>query len=192
MPSTEALSGEKVKGVIFIDFVKGLRRLKDERLFRYLNEEDKSVVAGVIFASGWYPLETYHRVLIAFWEVLAEKNPEVAREWGKVFGTRIFENIYQDTIAVRNAAEGIQSFIFISKTFFTHAFLEEISLSHTGAQLRVVRKVETPVADEVFFYILCGAIEKFIELAGGKNPRVSFSHKILEIQRHVIFDLHWD
>lgn len=192
MPPQEMISLEKVKGTIFIDFVKTLRRLKDERLYQYLTNEDREIVSGVIFASGWYPLATYHRVLVAFWEVIAEKNPAAAREWGRMFGTRVFESIYKDTITIGNVSDGVKSFIFISKTFFTHAHLEEVSLSAHHAQLRVVRKVESPVADEVFFYILCGALERFVEMSGGSNPRVTFGQKVLEIQRHVIFDLHWD
>ena len=87
---------EKVKRIVFIDFVKTIRNANDDLMLGYLTEKDGEVVSGVVFPGGWYPMDTFGRCLTAVFEVWGDKNPENARTWGKVFGGKIFAYVYKE------------------------------------------------------------------------------------------------
>jgi NDP-sugar pyrophosphorylase family protein len=76
---------DRIKGSIFIFFVKIIRRAKDERLMMYLTEEDKEIIAGRIFPSSWYPIDTFWRCLKAFYEVFGQRKPKECPGVGKGF-----------------------------------------------------------------------------------------------------------
>ena len=187
------LEKEKVKGIVFIDFVKTIRNAKDERLWGYLTEKDRDVVSGVVFPGGWYPMDTFGRCLTAVFEVLGDRNPENARTWGKVFGGKIFSNVYKE-ISYRVASDvpdSLKRFILISKTFFSDSALELVGLEKQSARLRVTRIPDLP-AVSIYFYVLSGCIEVYIELSGGKNVRVEFSQTEVNGKKEVVFTARWD
>jgi len=184
---------EKVKGTIFVDFVKTIRSSKDDRILSYLTEKDREVISGMIFPSGWYQLDTFLRCLTAVYEVVGDKKPGNARMWGRVFGSRIFSGIYQDT---KFGNEGdvlvaLKGFALTSKTFFTDSGLEMVSSEGKKAVFRVTRVTEIP-AITIFFHVLAGSLEVYIEMSGGQNPRVSFAEKVVDGKKEVVYETLWD
>ncbi|MDD5223895.1 MAG: hypothetical protein PHE84_07880 [bacterium] len=184
---------EKVKGIVLIDFVKTIRNAKDERLFSYLTEKDRNIVSGVIFPGGWYPLDTFGRCLTAVFEVLGEKNPENARTWGRIFGGKIFSNVYKEISysAASDVPDALKRFALISKTFFSDSSLELTALDRQSARLRVIRIPELP-AIPIYFHVLAGCIEAYIELSGGKNARVECSQTEVNNKKEAVFSARWD
>ncbi|MCX5858558.1 MAG: hypothetical protein NT056_01455, partial [Proteobacteria bacterium] len=143
-----------------------------ERLFSSLTEKDRDIVAGVVFPGGWYPTNTFGRCLTAVFEVLGEKNPENARTWGKIFGGKIFSDVYKEISysVADDVPDALKRFILISKTFFSASSLELIALDRQSARLRVTRVPDLP-AVSIYFHVLSGCLEAYIELAGGGNAR---------------------
>jgi hypothetical protein len=184
---------EKVKGVIFLDFVKTIRTSKDDRILSYLTEKDREVISGMIFPSGWYQLDTFLHCLTAVYEVLGEKKPENARMWGRVFGGKIFTGIYKDIIFSNDndIMVALKGFALTSKTFFTDSGLEMIYADGKKAGFRVTRVPQLP-AITIFFHVLAGSLEVYIEMAGGKNPRVSFTEKVVNGKKEVVYETLWD
>jgi hypothetical protein len=184
---------EKVKGIVFVDFVRTIRAAKDPRIFKYLEEKDKEVISGVIFPSSWYPLDTFGRCLTALFDVIGNKKPENARMWGRVFGGKIFSGIYKD-IKFSNDSDilvALKGFALTSKSFFADSGLEMISSEGKKADFRITRVPENP-ATTIFFHVLAGSVEVYIEMAGGKNPRVGFTEKIAGGKKEVTYEAAWD
>ncbi|MDD5223894.1 MAG: hypothetical protein PHE84_07875 [bacterium] len=184
---------EKVKGTIFVDFVKTIRSSKDERILSYLTEKDREVISGLIFPSGWYQLDTFLRCLTAVFEVLGDKKPENARMWGRVFGAKIFTGVYKDIkfTGDKDVPVALKGFALTSKTFFTGSGLEQVFAEGKKARFRVTRVTELP-AITIFFHVLAGCLEVYIEMAGGQNPQVSFTEKVIDGKKEVVFETLWD
>ena len=184
---------EKVKGSVFIYFVKVMRKAKDERAFGYLTDEDKAIVAGKIFPSIWYPIDTFWRCVKACYEVFGERRPANAREWGKVFGIQMMQDIYKDSVSSFTDGDiptAIQTFSQLSRSFFSPSQIELVSIDSRSAQLRLTQPGDDPAA-KIFYFVICGGLEKFVEMAGGENPRASFSEAATDEMRHVVFNVNW-
>jgi len=188
-----AESDIKVKGSIFLIFVKTIRGSKDERLYRYLNDEDKKIISGRIFPSGWYPMDTFWHCLRACYEVFGEKKPKNAREWGKVMGIQLLTGTYKDVLSTANSdlPSAVKTFALISKTFFSHSHFEVVSLEAKKARLKLTQVSDNPAA-MVLYFIICGFLEKYIELAGGKNCRTNFSEMVENDKKNVVFEASWE
>lgn len=183
----------KVKGSIFVIFVKIIRGTKDERLNRYLSDEDRKIISQRIFPSGWYPMDTFWHCLRACYEVFGEKKPRNAREWGKVMGIQLLTGTYKDVLSTANTdlPSAVRTFAMVSKTFFSHSHFELNSLEGRNAKLKLTQASDNSAA-MVFYFIICGFLEKYIELAGGKNCRVNFSEMVENDKKTVIFDANWE
>jgi len=191
MTTTE--SEIKIKGSIFLIFVKIIRGSKDERLYRYLNEEDKKIISGRVFPSGWYPMDTFWHCLRACYEVFGEKKPKNAREWGRVMGIQLLTGTYKDVLPTANTdlPSAVKTFTLISKTFFSHSHFELVSLEGRNAKLKLTQVSDNSAA-MIFYFIICGFLEKYIELAGGKNCRTNFSEMVENDNKTVVFDANWE
>lgn len=184
---------KKVKGSVFIYFVKVMRKAKDERIFEYLTEEDKALVNGKIFPSLWYDIDIFWRCVRACYDVFGERRPANAREWGKVFGVQMIKDIYKDSMSSFTEGDiptAIQTFSRLSKSFFSPSQIEIVSIDPQNAQLILTQPAADPSA-KIFYFIICGGLEKFVEMAGGKEPRASFSEAASGAEKHIVFNVHW-
>jgi hypothetical protein len=101
---------------------------------------------------------------------------------------------YKDAIsslAQEDIPTAIKNFSLISKTFFSHSHFEPISIESQSARLQLTQATDNPAA-MIFYFIICGALEKLVEVIGGRNPRASFSEKVVDDKKVVMFDIHWD
>lgn len=183
----------EIKGSVFIFFVKAIRQIKDERIYQFLTEEDRVLVSGRIFPSGWYPLDTFWRIVSAIYKIYGEENPSIAREWGKTLGYQMLKNIYREQMTssrLENPASSLKYLCTISKTFFSHAFLTPVSIEPGKTILRITKPSKNP-ASKIFYLILSGAFEKLVEVTGGKKPSVDISETLIKNEKSVDFIIRW-
>ena len=185
---------EQVKGSVIVFFVKYLRKSKDQRVYDYLTEEDRAIISQRIFPSSWYPLDTFWRILTAFYEVYGEKNPEALRQWGKSFGFQSLTEIYKDLqtfIRENPIPESIKYFCRLTKSFFSYTRLEPVSVGNRNAVLTLTNPGEHP-AEKIFYQIIGGYLEKVIERGGGMNPQIELREASAEDKPSIEFHLAWE
>lgn len=186
---------DRVKGSVIMFFIKYLRSTKDSRVLNSLTEDDQRLIKETIFPSSWYPLETFWRILLAFYEVYGERNPQNAREWGRSFGFDSLTAIYTDLSAYieqNTTSSSIEYFCIISKSFFSHTRLEPVTLDidSKNVRLRITRTSKNP-GERIFYFLLCGYLETLVGRAGGQHPSVEWKENPEADPDRIVFDVIW-
>src|SRR5687767_4482751 len=73
----------RVKGLLFVDYVRMLRAHRDRSWGDYLQPEDQPFLQQTIDPSGWYPMETFERLGIAILQTVAGGDLGLVRHWGR-------------------------------------------------------------------------------------------------------------
>lgn len=92
------MADKMVKGTIFSEYIRMIKMAPDLEWSRYLTEEDLALANEVILASSWYPLETYKRLGVAVFKLMAKQDLKAAWLWGRASldeQIRTYKNIVQ-------------------------------------------------------------------------------------------------
>lgn len=164
----------RVKGSLFLDYVKMIRSNQDKNWDQYLQPADWEIVHGHILPSNWYPFETFARIGWAVFQEVAGGNLELVRAFGRFSIKRLLE-LYKNILVPGDPAASAERLALLHRTFL-----------EGGGQTRVVAqdrhsfryKVFTP-ASEVnapyvlpFYHQIAGNLEELIEQAGGKKIKL--------------------
>jgi len=167
----------KVKGSIFIPWVKAIRSDKTGLYDEHLTEGDKKIMSGLILPSSWYSYETYRNCFNAVSMVVAQNNPETLREWGKEYGKSIMSSVYKRAIQDGDPKLAMEQFVFVFKSMFDFGRLNfELTSDHE----MLVSIEEFDPDCEAWYYVTIGWLEKFIELCLKKEVQAEFAQKSWE------------
>jgi hypothetical protein len=155
----------KVKGSVFITLVKTIRNDKSGVYDKYLTVRDREIISQKILPSFWYPYETYKRCINAVYEVIAKKNPRVAKEWGRSESRALMTNMYSSFIST-NPIDFISTYEMIHKNFYNFGRIEALEV---GKNQVVFKLTNFDVQCVPIFYIIEGWLECGLELCGAKN-----------------------
>ncbi|OGP59542.1 MAG: hypothetical protein A2V67_06215 [Deltaproteobacteria bacterium RBG_13_61_14] len=178
-----------VKGTMVLDIVKTIHGFKDVPWDRHLSPQAMALVSKKILASTWYPEKPVKECFNAIYRVLGGGKPEAAREWGRVNGRRVFEDVYKNLIVPGDPMQSLKKLNIIANAFFkgwTYQFQE---LGTRSIQLKVL---DSDRETEVIYYLIQGWIDVIIEITGGKNARVLIPQKHWEGNESTIIDIRWE
>ncbi len=177
-----------VKGSIFVDLVKIIKSDKSGVYDTYLTNRDRDIIDHKIFPSSWYPFETYKRCLNAIFEVIAKKDPEAAKEWGRVTCKKVMTGVYTTVMKGCDPLTYLQKCETINKQFYDFG-KTEITIEGKN---QAIYKLSGFGADFiVFYYVSEGWVESGIELCGGKNIKSELVTKSWEGQPFTSIRFTW-
>lgn len=157
---------KRAKGSVLIDFVKTIKANKTGVYDKYLTDEDRSIINQRILPNQWYPFDTFKRIVNAIVEVAANKNLEMVRQWGRLYGQAIMGDVYKHLLKQGEPMEYIKKYPVYVRNFYDFGTFEVIEENPTQALV----KMKDFDADFVpLFYIIWGWLEKTLELCGAKN-----------------------
>ncbi|OGP50750.1 MAG: hypothetical protein A2Y79_04570 [Deltaproteobacteria bacterium RBG_13_43_22] len=166
----------KVKGSVFITLVKALKSDKSGVYDKYLTVQDREVISQKILPSFWYPYETYKHGITAIFEVIAKKNPNVAKAWGRTESQSLMTNMYSAFIS-SDPLDFINAYEMIHKSFYDFGKIEVFE----GGKNQVVFKLtDFDVQCVPIFYMIEGWLECGLELCGAKDIKSEFLTKSWE------------
>lgn len=157
---------KRVKGSILIDFVKTIKASKEPAYEKYLTAEDKQLLSQRLLPSAWYPFETFKHFFQAVFEVLAKKNLETVRGWGRIYGESIISGFYKGLIRDGHPLESLQKQPTYLKNMFDFGSQEVKELAPTEA-LVMFRDFDPTFVP--LYYMMFGWMERSLEMCGGKN-----------------------
>jgi len=167
----------KVKGSIFIPWVKAIKADKSGSYDDYLTQEDKEILAGLILPSSWYSFETYKHCFNAVSSVFARNNPETVRLWGREYSNQIMGSVYKRAIQYGDPKLAMEQFEYVFKSMFNFARVDTKIVSDT----ELIFSIEEYDPDfELCYHLFRGWLEKFIELCLKKEVRSEFLQKTWE------------
>jgi hypothetical protein len=163
-----------VKGSVFIDLVRIIKKDKSGVYDKYLTNEDREIISQKMWPSTWYPYETYKRCLKAIFEVVAKNDLEVAKEWGRLVCQAVMTSVYKGLLKGLDPFSFIQQFESINRSLYDFGKTEIVAEGKNQA----LYKLSSFDAQFVpLYYIMQGWMERGLELCGAKNIKCEFVTK---------------
>jgi hypothetical protein len=163
----------RVKGTLFVDYVRMLRANKDADWSRYLQPADLAFLGQRIDPDGWYPMESFERMGVAILAEVARGELDLVREFGRMQAEVIGQS-QPDLVAPGNPTESLMRFQVMRNSFFDYQAVE-IAYVYDGEAALEVRYGMGPVAEEAASLQTMGFFEKLLELAGAQGVSARFS-----------------
>jgi hypothetical protein len=178
-----------VKGSIFITIVRIIKKDKSGVYSKYLTTKDREILNQQILTSTWYPFETYKHCLTAIFEVVAKKDLEVAKQWGRLECQAAMTTIYAGIITGRDPMSFLKRYEIVHKNFFDFG---KIDITVEGKNRILYKSSEFDVGFVPLYYLTQGWIERGLELCGAKNIKCEFTSKGWEGQPFTAMRFTWN
>ena len=184
----------RVKGTLMVDYVKMIKANPQLNWNDFLKPEDWKIIESRILPSVWYPFDTFQRLGVAIFKIIAKSDVETAKLWGKLRAKELFTVTYKSLGESPDPITAIKKYIAIRNTF-TNFKMFEMEIEEIGPkQIKIMSKsVESRhEGNEAFTWQVMGSIEKLIELTGGKNPKFKILAKEWRGDTHTISEWTWE
>ena len=161
------MSTRRVKGELFADYVRMIRRRKDVDWTRKLTAEDLGYLREAIDPSGWYPMEVFERLGDAILAVIAGNDVQAVRLWGRFSVEPLVEH-HPTLLAKGDPVESLRRFQVLRSTFFDFSAIEVATFTTGHAELEIHYHMG-PIAEEAASYQAMGFFEGLLDLAGATD-----------------------
>jgi hypothetical protein len=179
----------RVKGTLFVDYVRMLRTKKDADWSTHLTPSDLKYLSQRIEPNAWYPMETFERMGLA---ILDEITPDLdlVRAWGR---SQIdwLAQIHPNLVVPGDARETLMRFRVLRASFFDYEALE-ISDLCDGEGVVTVAYGMGPRAEEAAAHQTLGFFERLLEAAGASGRRVWFASKSWDDDLVTTIQMRWE
>lgn len=182
-------SGRRVRGVLFVDYVRMVRGRKDVAWDVHLHEEDLALVASRVDPEGWYPMETFERLGVAILDKIAHGQLEGVRMWGR-FQVAAVTKQSPMLLAPGEPRETLMRFGVLNKSFFEYEALGVTDLTDEDAKVWI-RYGMGKVAEETASWQSLGFLEGLLEAAGAREVDARFTARAWDGADRTIIALHW-
>ena len=179
-----------VKGTLFLDYVRMLRKRKQVDWSKYLNQEDMELLNQMILPSNWYPLETYQRMGVAVLHEISKGDNEMARAWGRGAMDELV-GIYKTLVKPGQPLDSMKKFQVLRSRFFDFEGLEVVPKEDKRVHV-IVDVAFGGVADEAYAFQMLGSFERLLELSGAKNIQFEIIKKAWEGEPNSVLDISWE
>jgi len=188
------MEDRKVKVTLLIDYIRMIRANSDKDWNKYLKPEDWEVVNGRILPSVLYPFGTFQRCGMATFYLIAEKDLNLVKLFGRVSGEQMFKNVYRTVEQAPDPVSALERFIMIRNQLDNFEMfkleLEKVDEKHIKLHSNSFDPKEWGA--EQFTWQMMGVFERLIELTGGKNPKIDIISKEWEGAPETISDWTWE
>lgn len=165
----------RVKGVLFADYVRMIRRSKSVDWARHLDAQELALAAGRVEPDAWYPMEAFERLGNAILAEVARGDLQAVRLFGRA-SVQPLVGQYPALIAPGDPMESIMRFHVLRSTFFDFPAMSVVMLTPEQAELSIHYHMG-PVAEEAASVQALGFFEGLLELAGAGEVRARFSRE---------------
>ncbi|OGP56134.1 MAG: hypothetical protein A2V67_05105 [Deltaproteobacteria bacterium RBG_13_61_14] len=178
-----------VKGTLFLDYVRMIRKRKNVDWSKYLTPQDQKVLSQMVLPSEWYPLETFQHCGVAILHEIAQGDVEAVRAWGRASMDelmKVYKNLAQET----DPHKATEKFQLLRRRFFDFEGLEVIPQAGNRIQVKVDMAFGG-VADEAYAYQILGTLERLLLVSGAKNVQFQFLQKAWKGAPNTVIELSW-
>ncbi len=165
----------RVKGTLFVDYVRMLRSRRDVDWSKHLEAVDLSFLVQRIEPDSWYPMETFERMGLAILVEIASNDLEMVRAFGRMSIDWLVSQ-YANLVAKFDPRDTLMRFQVLRRSFFDYAALEMTSVSDGEATLTIAYGMG-PRAEEAASWQTLGFFERLLEVAGASQVRAWFSSR---------------
>jgi len=179
----------RVKGTLFVDYVRMLRGHKSADFSAYLAPEDLSFLVQRIEPETWYPMESFERMGLAILDTIAHGDLETVRAFGRVSIDWLCRQ-HPTLLAPGDPRDTVMRFQVLRQSFFDYGALEISSVSD-GEAAMVVGYGMGKRAEEAASWQTLGFFERLLEVAGAKDVQAWFSKRSWAGDLTTLIQLRW-
>ena len=188
LPRGPALT-RRVKGTLFVDYVRMLRMHKDVDWSTRLEPADLALLKTRIEPGAWYPMDSFERLGLAILNVVAGGQLALVHDFGRASVDWILLDEPR-LLAQRDPRESLMRFHVLRQSFFDYPALEVRSLTDREACI-VIDYQMGPVAEEAAAQQTLGFFERLLEVAGATAVTASFSRTRWGGAPQSVLELRW-
>ena len=179
----------RVRGHLFLDYVRMVRGRKDVDWSRYLDADDCLFLDARIDPRGWYPMATFERLGLGILHEIGHGQLEGARMWGRfqVVATR---KQFPELVAEGEPRETLMRFRILGRGFFDFPAVEVDSVEENEA-LVVIDYRMSKLAEETACWQSRGFFEGLLEAAGASEATGRFLEQGWDGTGPTRLALHW-
>lgn len=179
---------KKVKGTVFSEYVRMIKNNRSLDWDKYLTEDDWKLVNEMILPSTWYPVESYARMGLAVFKLLAGGDVNAAWNWGRLSLdglTKVYKNLISD-----DPYESMRKFAMIQRSLANFALIE---VEKEGENtLHIVLQVNFGEEEDMAYaYQMGGMLERTAELSAPGKATVTIIKKTWEGDAQTVFEMKW-
>jgi hypothetical protein len=178
-----------VKGILFVDYVRMIRRSKGTDWSRALEPEDMGLVLSRIAIDGWYPMESFERLGNAILENLTKGEVLAARLWGRMSVAPMLASS-PTLVSPLDPIETLMRFRVLRSTFFDFEALFVTTLVLDHAEILVGYQMGAK-AEEAASYQTMGFFERLLELASATEIHAEFKERSWAGDPRTVLALRW-
>ena len=179
----------QVKGSMMMFVVKGVRAAGVEHFEPLLTVEDRGYLTQRILPINWYPFANYKRLFDSLVSVVARGNTGTIRQWGRDYGSTILESVYRSVVVPGDPFRSLKNYEQRFTSFYDFGTLEVTDTGPGAAELEI-RNFDA--SWESIYQMIHGWLERTVELAGGRNPRVAFKARSWTGDPSTVYRISWD
>lgn len=181
---------DRVRGFLFVDYVRMIRGNKAVDWSKHLEPEDLSIIEGRVEPEGWYPMKTFERLGLAILHEVAKGSLDGVRMWGR-FQVDAVRKQFPHLVAEGDPRDTMMRFGVLAASFFDDGTLEVVSADDDHAVVSLAYRMGRD-AEETASTQSLGFFERLVEVSGGKNVSARFKAKAWEGAPRTVIDLYWD
>lgn len=186
----EEIYSRRVKGVLFLDYIKMIKSRKEVDWSKYLKPEDLAYLDQQIIETEWYPMESFERMGVGILREIAGGSLKGVRWWGSQ-SVEALVQMYPDLVCPGDPRESLMRFIILRRSFFDYGAFELLFIAGDYAKIGINYGMGR-IAEEAACYQALGFFERLLALSGALNLRYRFSRKAWEGEETTILELHWE
>ena len=162
----------RVKGILFVDYVRIVRAHPGAASSPYLEPADLPFLEQEIDLAAWYPMTVFERLGLAILDMIAARDLELVRKWGRTSVARVTAGV-EGLVAAGDPRESLMRFQIFRRAFFDFDALSMLQVNDTSADTQIDYGM-SPAAEEAAAVQTQGFFEGLIELAGGSLVESGF------------------
>lgn len=179
----------RVRGVLFIDYVKMLRSQKGVNWRQHLPEQDLIYLTMKLEPDAWYPMATFERMGNQILRTTARGEMLTVQLWGR-FSAGQLRVAHPNLLAPGDPIETLNRFRVMRETFFDFSALEVPTLHDEHAEIIVHYYMGMP-AEEAAAYQTMGFFEGLLELAGVLDIKSAFLERSWAGDPRTLISITW-
>lgn len=163
----------RVRGILFVDYVRMIRGHKAIDWSKYLQDEDSALLVQPIDPEAWYPMETFERFGIGIVREVAGGQLVAVRMWGR-FQVEFVRQAHPNLVAENDPRSTFMRFQSLQRSFFDYDAVVIDEVLDETATVSVSYRM-SPEAEEAACNQTLGFCERMVELAGGTDVVARFT-----------------
>lgn len=179
----------RVRGVLFVDYVRMIRGHKAIDWSKYLLDEDAAMLVRPIDPEGWYPMSTFERLGIGIIREIGGGQLAAVHMWGR-FQVEFVRAAHPTLIATDDPRGTFMRFQSLQRSFFDYDAVTVDEVLDDSAQVSVQYGMSAE-AEEAACTQSMGFCERMVELAGGTDVVARFDATSWRGAPRTVISLRW-